>query len=304
MQIKISQGWPEDMEATARFLDRNWDYDSINTDLLQEKLYEDPYADPQLCFTAVEKGDICGFLYGVRRDIRGVAYGYVKLMAVDASKRRQKIGTQLYQKAEKQLIDKGATCLRWYDVPLNYFMPGIDPRYTAAYCFAQKMGFKKFDESLNMITDLGAMDWNTQKEEKELAKKGVKVRRATPENRKALSELLETEWELWANEVDMAMKDTPPSVHIAFIDNKLRAFSVHNGNNKGTGWFGPMGTHPELRGLGMGNILLKRCLQDMKNQGHTHAIIPWVAPVSFYSHYVKAHINRVFWRMEKQIKTS
>jgi GNAT superfamily N-acetyltransferase len=33
------------------------------------------------------------------------------------------------------------------------------------------------------------------------------------------------------------------------------------------GWFGPMGTHPDLRGLGIGSILLKRCLKDMKRNG-------------------------------------
>jgi len=62
------------------------------------------------------------------------------------------------------------------------------------------------------------------------------------------------------------MTDNPPSVHIALNNGNLRAFSVHNGNNKEAGWFGPMGTHPDIRGIGVGKVLLKRRLLDMLNQ--------------------------------------
>ena len=77
--------------------------------------------------------------------------------------------------------------------------------------------------------------------------------------------------------------------------------SDHNTNNFGTGWFGPMGTHPDLRGMGIGEILLKRCLQDMKEEGLEYSTIPWVAPIAFYSHYCYAMIERVFWRFEKSL---
>jgi mycothiol synthase len=299
--IIISQGWPKYFGSLAEFLSNNWDFDTINENLLREKLLQDPEADPDLCFTATKDDKPVGFLYCVRRSIRGQEFGYVKLMAVDKKFRRQKLGSELYLMAEKLLKEKGATHIRWYDVPLNYFMPGIDPRYTEAVCFAQKHGFKQFGEAINMLVDLNAMDWSTQQDEDLLKAKGVEVRRANKADIPTIKELLNTEWQLWNNELDMAMTDNPPSVHIAFINNDLRAFSIHNGNNKGTGWFGPMGTHPDMRGLGIGSILLKRCLEDMRQQGYSHSIIPWVGPVAFYSHYCNARINRVFWRMEKEV---
>ena len=302
-EITIRQGWPVNLEKIARFLDRNWEYDSMNSGLLEEKLYMDPLADPELCFTAFAGSEPVGFLFCVRRSIRGDEYGYVKLMAVDKSHRRKKLGSRMYEMAEQILVQKGAQIIRWYDVPLNYFMPGLDPRYTEAFCFAAKHGFQQFGEAVNMRVDLEGMDWSTRKEEEALKEKGVEVRRAEMADVPAIRELLSAEWQLWNNEVDMAMKDNPPSVHIAFIKNKLRAFSVHNGNNKGTGWFGPMGTHADMRGMGMGSILLKRCLEDMRLQGHPTAIIPWVAPIAFYAHFVKARVERVFWRMEKKLKS-
>ncbi|MDR4989227.1 MAG: GNAT family N-acetyltransferase [Bacteroidales bacterium] len=300
----IRQGWPEDLEAMAAFIDSNLDYDSIGTDLLREKLTGDPFADPELCFTALQGDQITGFLFCVRRSIRGQEFGYVKLFAVAREWRRKKVGTALYLKAEQLLVSKGAEYLRWYDVPLNYFMPGIDPRYTEAFCFAEKHGFKKFGESVNMLCELTGKDFSTLQDEEALKNQGVVVCRAQHKDIPALRKLLEKEWALWNNEVDMAMSDNPPSVHIAFKDGALKAFSVHNGNNKGTGWFGPMGTHPDLRGLGIGTILLKRCLKDMQDQGYKKITIPWVAPIAFYSHFVEARIDRVFWRVEKQMKPS
>lgn len=299
--FEIKTGWPEDAGGVARFLDRNFDFDRMTTGLLEEKLFEDPMADPGLCFSAYRNEALVGFLYAVRRDIRGEAFGYVKLMAVDQAYRRKGIGTALYQAAEESLVAKGATKIRIYDVPLNYFMPGIDPRYTPALCMAWKLGFKQFGESVNMVTDLAASDWSTKKEEQMLLAKGIEVRRATKEDKKELFSLLAEEWLLWQNEAGMALKNDPPSAHIALKNGRIKAFSLHNANNKGTGWFGPMGTHADLRGLGMGSLLLKRCLKDMQEEGHRTAIIPWVAPVAFYAHYVGARVERVFWRNEKEV---
>jgi len=300
--LVITSGWPTCYEAWAKFLDDCWEYDSMNPTLLREKLEGDPMADEELCLSAYYNNQLVGMMFAVRRDVRGQQLGYIKLMGVHKDSRRNKIATRLYEIAEQRLKDKGAETIRFYDVPLNYFMPGIDPRYTPAICFALKLGFKQFGESINMVTDLEELDLDTSVEEINLQKQGVLVRRATKDDDAQLKELLSEEWQLWNNEVDMAMADDPPSVHIAFINGKLRAFSVHNGNNKGTGWFGPMGTHPDMRGKGVGTILLKRCLLDMRNQGHKKAIIPWVAPIAFYSHFVNARIERVFWRMEKQLK--
>jgi len=298
-KFEIKTGWPQHYDVAASSLDQWWEYDNMNPELLREKLEGDPLADPELCLSAWHKGQMVGFLFAVRRDIREQAYGYVKLLGVHPNFRRMKIATRLYQLAEKRLAGKGAGVIRIYDVPLNYLMPGIDPRYTPALCFAWKMGFKQFGEAVNMISELAPLNLSTKVEEEKLEKQGVTIRRALPEDKPLLMDLLSGEWELWKNEVQMAYADNPPSVHVAFIDGKLRAFSVHNGNNKGTGWFGPMGTHPDMRGKGVGSILLKHCLDDMRRQGHKSAIIPWVAPVAFYSHYVNARINRVFWRMEK-----
>jgi len=300
--ITITAGWPDNMGYIAEFFNRNFRFDSIDEELLREKLRDDPHPDSDLFLTARNGEKTAGIIYCVMRSLDDGQTGYVKLMAVDEKYQRTGIGTQLYKAAEEKMIQKGAQRIRWYDVPLNYFMPGIDPRYTPAICFVQKMGFERSGEAINMEVDLDAMSWNTEREEEALISKGVEIRRATTDDRQTITQFLKTEWKLWNYELEMALKDNPPSVHLAFIHGQLKAFSAHNGNNKGTGWFGPMGTHADTRGLGIGSILLKRCLEDMRLQGHAKSIIPWVGPVGFYAHYTKAFISRVFWRFEKQIR--
>ena len=103
----------------------------------------------------------------------------------------------------------------------------------------------------------------------------------------------------WSGEVISAFQNNPITLFIAEQDENLLAFSAHEGNNKGTGWFGPMGTDPALRGKGVGGILLKKCLKDMKEMGFVKATIPWVGPIPFYMHYADAKVERIFWRYEK-----
>ena len=302
MEYQIRTYRSEDLSAITEFLNANLDYDSLNESLLREKLTEDPNWEPKKALICNDNDKILGFMQGVIRDIRGTRYGYIKLMAVDKNYRRQGIARILYEKLENSFRFDNVDVVRIYDVPMNYFMPGIDPRYTEALCFAMRTGFIRFGDSVNLTVNLNESDWDTSEEEKALKILGIEVRRAEAHEKQNVIDFVKEEWTLWTHEVEMAYKDNPPSIHVAKLRGKIKAFSAHNGNNKGTGWFGPMGTHPDLRGKGIGSILLKRCLNDMRLMGQKSAIIPWVDHLDFYVHHAKARVDRVFWRYEKQLK--
>ncbi|WP_430811244.1 MULTISPECIES: GNAT family N-acetyltransferase [unclassified Carboxylicivirga] len=301
MTNPITQFQATDIPELARFLNASWEYDTITETLLEEKLQGDPYWLPEATFVYRKGNRIVGFMQGVMRDIRGTRYAYIKLMAVTAEERRQGIATALYDRIEKVFVDAAADVVRIYDVPLNYFMPGIDPRYTPALCWAMRKGFVRFSDTANLLVDLN-QDWNMSPRELALRDENIEVRRANPDDKQAVLDFIKDEWQLWSNEVEMAFANAVPSIHIALLKGEVKAFSAHNANNKGTGWFGPMGTHPDLRGKGMGAILLKRCLQDMKNMGLSHSVIPWVGPIDFYAWHANARVDRVFWRFEKKLK--
>jgi len=301
MNDSISLYQTQDLPALVAFLNANWDYDHITESGLAEKLEGDPKWMPEATFVCWEDETIIGFMQGVMRDIKGVRYAYIKLMAVDRDHRRKGIAKAMYGKLEDVFVQQQADVVRIYDVPLNYFMPGIDPRYTPALCWATRLGFERFGDTANLLVDLN-QDWDMSEKEAALKEADILVRRAKPDDKQAVLDFIQDEWALWSNEVEVAFQDMQPSIHIALLNGEVKAFSAHNANNKGTGWFGPMGTHPDLRGRGMGAILLKRCLNDMKEMGLSHSIIPWVGPIDFYAWHANAKVDRVFWRYEKKLE--
>jgi len=208
----------------------------------------------------------------------------------------------MYNQIEEIFMREKVQKVHIYDVPFNYYMPGIDPRYTAALSFVERNGFKRFDDTANMTASLVDQDFSTHKEEESLIMDGISVSRAGYDDMEDVLAFIEKHFALWTQEVKNTYNSIPVSLHIARLNGKVKAFSAHNGNNFGTGWFGPMGTHPDMRGKGIGSILLKRCLNDMKNWGLEKTIIPWVGPYTFYSNYVNAEIDRIFWRYEKKLK--
>lgn len=301
MDFSIRTYSPDDLPQLVSFLNRNHEYDSFSDELLKEKLEGDPFWSAEKALICHDNGAIVGFMHGVVRDIYGEKHGYIKLMAVDRSYRRKGVASSLFQQLETQFQKDNVGVIRMYDAPLNYFMPGVDPRYTEAVCFAMRMGFQRFGDSINMTVDLSRSNWDTEAEEKSLASGGIEITRPSQDELEEVLDFVKGDWLLWENEVRMAFADNPHSIYVARLDGNIKAFSAHNANNKGTGWFGPMGTHPDLRSKGIGTILLKRCLKDMKAMGHTKAIIPWVGPIAFYAHHVNARIDRLFWRYEKKL---
>ena len=301
MEYNIRPYDSADLKELTSFLNANHELDVFTEGLVKEKLEGDPYWDPTRALVAENDRKIIGFMLGVSRTINNSKCGFIKLMAVDKLCRRQGIATKLYRNLESQFIEADIEIVRIYDAPLNYLMPGVDPRYTLAVCWAQRMGFERFGDALNMNVDLNYSNWNTTEEEEKLGSSGILICRPSTEELDQVVDFVRIEWEQWENEIRMSFKDDPHSIHVAKLNGEIKAFSAHNANNKGTGWFGPMGTHPDLRGKGIGGILLKRCLKDMKDQGHQQIIIPWVAPIAFYAHYANAKIDRVFWRFEKKL---
>ncbi|MFA9371556.1 MAG: GNAT family N-acetyltransferase [Labilibaculum antarcticum] len=302
MTNTIRQYHDKDFDEVLALCQNTYKFDSLTKELLHEKIYEDPFFNPKMIWIAEEGTAIVGFLMGtIRMDIRGVNYGYVKLMAVEESHRRKGIAKSMYELLEKELRSQKIDVMRLGDVPMNYFMPGIDPRYTPALCFAMRMGFNRFMDTSNLVVNLSDREWIDEKKIMALKSDDIEICRATKEDKDELMDFVAEEWKLWQFELKMAYKSNPVAIHVAKLNGKIKAFSAHSANNKGLPWFGPMGTHPDLRGKGMGKVLLYRCLEDLKNLGYKTAIIPWVGPIDFYSHHAGAVVERVFWRYEKKL---
>lgn len=301
----IIKTFSEDLiKPVAKLCRQNMRRDIMPDFLLHEKTVEDPDFQNELTLVGFSEhvDSPIAFLQGVIRKRDAVKMGYVKLLCVDSNERRKGYAKALYENVEQKMKQQDVNVIRVYESFPNYFMPGIDPFYTEAVCFFERLGFKKFGDTSNLITDLSAENFDTDAEEKKLLQEEIIIKRAEEKDKSKVFEWLTRNFAGWYGEVSSAYQNNPITLFTAEREGELVAFSAHEGNNKGTGWFGPMGTDSSLRGKGVGGILLKKCLKDMKEMGFVKAIIPWVGPIPFYMHYANAKVERIFWRYEKNIQ--
>lgn len=287
---------PADDEAVLALWNRSAEYDPLTPSLLAEKLGG---AESALVATAAD--EIVGLGVGVLWPTPGQVRGSVRLLAVDPDRRRQGIGSALLSEIEGRLGAAGAEVVRLAEAAPNYLTPGVDARYDAGRSFAAARGYTGIGEAVNLGVDLTADDWSTDDDEARLGADGVTVKRATEADRPALARLLAEHWPTWQAETDRAYRRDPITMHLALRGGDALGFAAHDTNNVGTGWFGPMGTAPEARGLGIGGVLLRRCLHDQRAQGLDRATIAWAAALPFYKQIAGAEVERRFRRLEKAL---
>jgi ribosomal protein S18 acetylase RimI-like enzyme len=290
-----------DAAALLALWNRSAPYDSLSPGLLREKVWGDPGFTPDLALVAEDGGALVGFGMGVCWGPPNETRGTVKLLCVAPERRREGVGGALLARIEAGLAAQGAEAIRVAECSPNYLVPGVDLRDTPGWLFVQKHGYAQVGEAVNMDVDLAADDWATADAEAALEARGLAVRRAETADRDAVMSFLDLHWPAWKPEIARTFENEPVSLHLGFRDDRLLGFSAYDANNVGTGWFGPMGTDPTERGLGIGGVLCRRCLRDLRAQGRERATIPWVAPVGFYAHYAGAAVSRVFHRFEKAL---
>ncbi|MEV0231411.1 GNAT family N-acetyltransferase [Nonomuraea sp. NPDC050786] len=220
--------------------------------------------------------------------------GHIDLLAVHPSVQGQGRGRALVRAAEEWLRGQGARQARFAGNPPCYAWPGVDVRYTAAACLAESLGYERYDVAWNMTADLSAdADLSVEDEVRRLEAAGVRVLEAG-EDRERVAAFVEKQWnERWAWEATHAA-----GLHYAERDGHVLGFAAWGAR---PGWFGPMGTSPDARGLGVGRVLLRRCLADQRAAGQASAQIGWVGPLRFYSHAVGARAERVFWLYRRDL---
>ncbi len=290
---------PDDLDALYTLARESFFLDRFSRNLLAEKLFQQsrPEAFQWRVYLAEDQGQPVGFLQAAARPAAHKAW--LGLGGVVAAHRRRGIATALLRQAEADW-PADINEVEVLAIPGNYFLPGIDPRYTEALCFAARHGFERFNDCVNLTADL-THTFDTTAETQRLATQNVTVRRATVADGPLLDAFFADNFGAdWRFEAGLALGNDPVSLHLAFRNDQMIAFSAHSTQNAEWGFFGPMGTTPAARGLGIGRVLLWHCLNDMHDAGHRTAVIPWVGPITFYHQWAGCRVERVFWRYRRQ----
>lgn len=290
-----------DLPALLDLCQRTLPYDSFNLPLLRRRVWQEPHHTPAYQITAWDGDRLAGVMLGGIRETQEGMGAWIRLFAVDVPYRRQGLGSALLAELEGRLRDAAYKRLRVGNSAPNYLWPGLDVRYTPAFCFLQKHGFERTGEAVNMLVDLHARSWDTSADEERLAAEGFAFRRLTPADGEEFAAWLTQRWNpTWLAEGLSSYANNPISTFIATYQGRICAFASYNVAIFDNG-FGPTGTEEALRGRRLGRILFYRCMEDMRQLGHATAEVCWVGPIAFYAKVADAWIHRVFWWMEKSL---
>ncbi|MHA1731367.1 MAG: GNAT family N-acetyltransferase [Promethearchaeota archaeon] len=262
--------------------------------------------DPSLAIVAIQEGDIVGFFMGTTRKglVRGFS-GFLKFFVVKKSWQRRGIGSFLLETLLKRFKERKIRRIRVMDCNPDYVWPGLDPRFTAAFFFLKKHGFKKRGERKNLLCPLSENDLGDLNKAPPTELAGFEVRRAGSGERERVVSFAKKHFGLgtWPQEVDLSFRNTPPSTFIAVApdNDEIVGFATHSAFFPGS--FGPTGIRKDLRGMGIGSVLLKWCAHDLRASRIDQMEILWVVgdTVKFYSKAIGAKIGRLFWPMKRRI---
>ena len=289
---------PQHLDELAGFCNRNFQFHAgqFETEILQRRIFDDPDHISDHAFLLRGNGKTIGFMVGVLRGNEG----WLKLFAVDRAHHRSGVGGMMLAEIEALFRSGGAERVRILNSSPYYFMPGLDPRYTEAFCFLQSHGYTPERYVHNMEVDLAGNDFDTAQEELKLAKEGFKIQRLEHGAEQTFYEWMLGTWsQNWTTEACNSLKNTPVTTFIALDSNgNICGFATYD-VTMFRGGFGPTGVEESLRGLGIGKVLFLRCLQDMKTRSYPRCEIAWVGPISFYAHTADARICATFMQGSK-----
>ena len=300
------------LPEAAALCEREIAYLPFSLAILKDRILDDPDFDPDLNPTVWQGERLVGLACGAPPSEELQTAGGVKLFAVASDMRRQGIATRLFDHIEDRLTGLGATESLAIIAGNNRFMQGLDLRYTEALCFLEARGYERAGDGMDMDVDLRNTPLDTSEREAELQRDhGLRVRRVTTEDHGRAWDYVAREFEYpsalatapvgrrWAYLATSGLKLNPPTLWMAEQAGEFCGFAVTD--VAAPDRLGPMGVSPEVRKLGVGTVLLKRALADLRARGVAVGVIYGAGPYSFYARTVNATINAVFWRLRKPL---
>jgi GNAT superfamily N-acetyltransferase len=287
----------DELEAVADLLDEASTFDRFPLQQLLENTLGDSGFDPELLLGVREGDRLVAAAVGVTRP----ELGHVKLFVVHPERRRQGVGSALLAELEARLAARGAKSVRFFADAPHYLRPGVDFRDTPFVSFLERRRYEQRRAVCNMAADLSTARLDTAADEARLRAAGFEVRRLATADADAFEAYMLERWTPgWRTEAMRSLRREPVSTHVALRDGRIVGFATHSVS--GPGQFGPMGTNQELRGQGVGAVLLRRCLADQREAGFAECDIQWVGPKGFYADHVGARISRCFWQYERELR--
>lgn len=284
MEIRSYRG--ADEAALLDLWNATLTYDPINAATFRTKVLLDPNFSSDGLLVADEGGVIAGFVLSLARQVplfgQGLEpeLGWITAFGVAEERRREGTGRALFDAALGRLRGLGRRRVLISPYTPNYFIPGVDVQaYGEALAFLTAGGWQRLSSPISMAADLTGFRSPPEIPGlvARLAEEGVCVRPVAPADLPVLMPFIQRtfgwDWYRFAQEY-LAILFGPGADDIVFL------VAMHGGRIAGycqqrRERFGPFGVLPELRGRGIGRLLLFRCLETALAQGFHCAWFLW-----------------------------
>jgi mycothiol synthase len=261
-------------------------HDRIDAARFRTQVLLDANFDPAGLLLAELDGQLAGFVLSLVRQtplfLQGLEpeLAWITAFGVRPAQQRQGIGGQLFEAALGRLAGLGRRRVLISPYTPNYFTPGVDvDAYPAAMAFLQGRGWQVTSQPISMRAELTGFQIPAaiQELEQRLAGQGVAVR---PVQAADLPELLPFiarhfgwDWYRFAQEA-LLQRFGPGADDLCFLV-ATRGAEIVGYCQQRRERFGPFGVAPAQRGLGVGRLLLFRCLDAMLAKGFHCAWFLW-----------------------------
>lgn len=314
MTTPVIRGYRPDDEATVLAV---WNAaliaDPINAATWRAKVLLDPNFDREGCLIAEVEGEVRGFLLSLVRRVPFFGQGYepeqawITAFGVMPAWQGSGLGSALLDTALDRLSALGRKSVALSPYVPNYFTPGADVKaYARGIEFLTKRGFETIERPISMRAELTGFRIPESIAERAaaLSEEGIEVRPATPVDIVPVLDFAQRHftWD-WHREASGIFADlfTGDSrfvgMQVAMQQGKVLGYAEHRGER-----FGPFGVHPELRGRGIGRVLLAMTLSEMLKKNFHAAWFLWTGDdaARLYSQVGFREVRR-FAVMEKRL---
>ncbi len=304
-----------DEQAIVALWNRAMPADPVTLPLIVRRVLTDPNFDPEGVIVWEENGEVAGFLLAVVRQLPMAGTnlepedGWITAFAVAPESRGRGAGSAMLTAADEFFHKRGRRRVSFSPYAPNYFLPGIDPaEYPAGKGLLEKAGFRTLHQAVAMDKELVGFRYpdDVREAERRLQDDGYVFERLTLPH---LTALVRFNQEFfgpdWARAVrgGVAGSLALDRFLIARRGRDIAGFCMYGLYDGIAERFGPFGVHPQLQGIGLGKVLLYRCLEAMRGDGLHTAWFLWTGETSPAGHlYRRAgfHVSRRFEIMRKE----
>jgi ribosomal protein S18 acetylase RimI-like enzyme len=261
--------------------------DPVDAPTFRRKVLLDPNFDPGWLLVARDRGRLAGFCLCVIRRVPlpggdlEPARGWITAFGVHPACRSRGIGSGLLREADRLFREAGRREVLMASYTPHYFAPGVDElAYASGLAFLRTRGYETIARPLSMDASIVALDCTLNLARVPgLRSRGIAVRALEtadiPTFMVFLRAHMPPDWYRHAGELLTATTlghAFLDQVSIAVCDDEVVGYCMHEGEH-----FGPFGVRSDLRGAGIGTVLLATTLQAMRARGLHNAWVLWTS---------------------------